>query len=669
MGLSKAWKELAILLGITALAFSMRLISFKHGYLLEVDPYHHYHEASKLLQSGAVVFAGLYAPAIILFSILSPFGISFYDAFRLTTPLLGSLAILPVYFIVREALSSRAALLSSLILALLPAYVYRNLAGFYRGDSYFVLLSSLCFLFFLRACREGDSKRLAAFSLAGAIFFALMGAAWQGAIYGVVMLAAFAVFYAAFAYVTARDFQRAALAYGITAVAGTLLLNFFAAVQPIERPWWLHELNFYILPSSIAALAVLAALKLKADTIETNKKIALLSALGVVSIASIATLFPEKIKWLFSGLVTASAGGSLQTTLELQPIDMEVLWQKYSVVSALAVAGFILFLSSLKQKLGGEKIFILVWALSSAYLLTLAMRYAFLASLPVAIMGALALEQLFKIRLPKRAPELACTALLVFTFFSGVSYAEQSKPMITDEWNRALLWVKDSTPNDAVVLSWWDFGYWIEAVAERKPIIDPGQGDQAAIKEIAEMLLEVNESKVRETLHKYNASYIILPTDMIGHVRNIQMIAGSARADYVIYPYQGQAKIGSVPVENYGGEMMVMSAGADKGVVYIGEGKPRSVRRVYWRENGKLNFRDYSNLNLSFVDGAAYVSPRDLFVPALGEDNFLIYVPPQLESTLLSALMLFDGKGFKSFELVHANSEVRIYRIRDLSGK
>lgn len=64
------------------------------------------------------------------------------------------------------------------------------------------------------------------------------------------------------------------------------------------------------------------------------------------------------------------------------------------------------------------------------------------------------------------------------------------------------------------------------------------------------------------------------------------------------------------------------------------------------------------------MDGAAYVSRRDLFVPGLGEEDFLIYIPPALENTLLTSLALLDAKGFEDFELVHANSEVRVYKLK-----
>ena len=37
----------------------------------------------------------------------------------------------------------------------------------------------------------------------------------------------------------------------------------------------------------------------------------------------------------------------------------------------------------------------------------------------------------------------------------------------TNDWLDALEWIKNNTPKDAVVASWWDYGYWIQTLGER----------------------------------------------------------------------------------------------------------------------------------------------------------------------------------------------------------
>ena len=33
-------------------------------------------------------------------------------------------------------------------------------------------------------------------------------------------------------------------------------------------------------------------------------------------------------------------------------------------------------------------------------------------------------------------------------------------------------WLKENTPEDAVIAAWWDYGYWINTLGERKTLAD-----------------------------------------------------------------------------------------------------------------------------------------------------------------------------------------------------
>ncbi|MDC0241937.1 hypothetical protein OAK66_05870, partial [Candidatus Nitrosopelagicus sp.] len=42
----------------------------------------------------------------------------------------------------------------------------------------------------------------------------------------------------------------------------------------------------------------------------------------------------------------------------------------------------------------------------------------------------------------------------------------------SDDWKDATLWLKQNTPEDAVIASWWDYGYWITTLSERTTLAD-----------------------------------------------------------------------------------------------------------------------------------------------------------------------------------------------------
>jgi cyclophilin family peptidyl-prolyl cis-trans isomerase len=59
----------------------------------------------------------------------------------------------------------------------------------------------------------------------------------------------------------------------------------------------------------------------------------------------------------------------------------------------------------------------------------------------------------------------------------------------TTDWLDAMQWLKENTPKDAVVASWWDYGYWITTLGERKSLVDNATLDTEKIKKISKVLL------------------------------------------------------------------------------------------------------------------------------------------------------------------------------------
>ena len=42
----------------------------------------------------------------------------------------------------------------------------------------------------------------------------------------------------------------------------------------------------------------------------------------------------------------------------------------------------------------------------------------------------------------------------------------------TNDWPDAMKWLKENTSKDDVIASWWDYGYWISTLSERKTLAD-----------------------------------------------------------------------------------------------------------------------------------------------------------------------------------------------------
>jgi hypothetical protein len=56
----------------------------------------------------------------------------------------------------------------------------------------------------------------------------------------------------------------------------------------------------------------------------------------------------------------------------------------------------------------------------------------------------------------------------------GSAVARRYLPQMTDVWWQALTHVRDETAPEAVIHTWWDYGYWVKYVAERRVTADGG---------------------------------------------------------------------------------------------------------------------------------------------------------------------------------------------------
>jgi dolichyl-diphosphooligosaccharide--protein glycosyltransferase len=79
----------------------------------------------------------------------------------------------------------------------------------------------------------------------------------------------------------------------------------------------------------------------------------------------------------------------------------------------------------------------------------------------------------------------------------------------TTDWLDAMTWLKENTPQDAVVASWWDYGYWITTMGERKSLADNATLIDSRIKRIAEMFLSTPDESWK-ILQELDADYVLI---------------------------------------------------------------------------------------------------------------------------------------------------------------
>ena len=79
----------------------------------------------------------------------------------------------------------------------------------------------------------------------------------------------------------------------------------------------------------------------------------------------------------------------------------------------------------------------------------------------------------------------------------------------TNDWNDSLDWIKNNTPKDSVIASWWDYGYWIQTKAERATLADNSTIHTHIIQKIAAIFLDSPDNSWK-SLQEMEADYFVV---------------------------------------------------------------------------------------------------------------------------------------------------------------
>jgi asparagine N-glycosylation enzyme membrane subunit Stt3 len=126
---------------------------------------------------------------------------------------------------------------------------------------------------------------------------------------------------------------------------------------------------------------------------------------------------------------------------------------------------------------------------------------------------------------------------------------EHSQNYFDDALKPGLAWLNSSTPTNATIMSWWDYGHMIKAVGERNIVIrNPSEeilnsiADPSGIKErdpyykiqdVATALTTTNQTQTTQIMQKYNATYLMVHKDDLVKCAWFYRIAGLNETNYI----------------------------------------------------------------------------------------------------------------------------------------
>lgn len=439
-------------------------------------------------------------------------------------PFIGTLAVIPAYFIVRRATGNDwGAIVAGVIAGAAPAYFSHTYGGFFDTDMFNILLPLLIVLFLIEAVYATKPVWKAVYAAISSVFLALFSLAWSGYTYMVLLTVGTLILYYLASYIMDRH-------------DGKDLSN--------KKQWFKN--NPVTIPAIVFIILtiILLAITVGGSMFESITSVVSLST--SLQSATAGTAYPN---------VYVSVG-------EMQvPQVIDIVNQSGGVFGLLyALAGLVLFVVLLwkkpvtkkqqikdqpkeiktKKRVGGKSytpktkkqeeevqeivekqfvpgkiewtekqqydnlflfVLLLLWIVGIAVMLTQGTRFIEQFAVPVSLLSGLFVGYIIKdIDLKTEQYKYVAIIGLIVVLLAAVpplvsdhTVSSQSVGSTNDDMYNTLTWIKANTPQDTVLASWWDYGHLFTQVADRQVVFDGGSQNNMRAYWIGNALQTSNE--------------------------------------------------------------------------------------------------------------------------------------------------------------------------------
>ena len=528
-----------------SIALSLRIYPAKYGYYLhEYDPYFDYYATNHLLEwikaNGLAGFAeyfgwrdysawfpegrdvasssqvGLHFTGAILYLITTEIfniPISLYDFLVILPVFLGGFTTLIMFLVVKRFAGAGGGLLAALFFATSPPLLGRGSLGWFKSESlalFFTLSATYLYL------TVYDSKvKIRGVMWRAGLAGVLLGYAntcWGGAQYFGIVFGLFFIIAALLKF----ELEKTTYAGGLL-VSLTLI---FSAIFPRPGPAFiLNPIGILLIVGYLFSLIAyrLTSIQEKMFLRSSLKAVftLLLASLLVVSFGAVSAVSARYFTVVYPFQRTANP--LIESVAEhFVPTHIDY-FRSYSVLLFLALFGvYVAF-----RRRSPATVLALILGISGVYIASSFSRLMVYSTLALAILGAIGLVELSSSILrshkvvSKKAflhevrgdVKIAYSILFIglltlpMIYPIGASWRDAADQPVSianagtnfklelSDWREALAWIKDNTPEDAIIIAWWDYGYWITVMGNRTTLADNATINSTKIAQIARLFM------------------------------------------------------------------------------------------------------------------------------------------------------------------------------------
>ena len=490
-------------------------------------------------------------------------GMSLID-FTIAFPaIMGALTVIAVFALVRVLGGTSAGMFSALMMAFSPAIIQRGNLGWFKSEPLGLFFGILAMYLFISAIKHKEIKYAIAKAIAGGLILGLANGSWGGIQYFSIPISLFfialpffrrdltipmyvAIAFTAFTLITAAAFPRPGVSFvlglpGIAMMAGTAFLVIAFFVKKISRPMVQTRNVAFVL---IAFVAIGMAFIVAGPYVSPSFRYlnAINPFIGSIDplVESVAEHFTPTVADYFVDfsvlLMFAGLGGWLAFRRRNDTAIFALLIGITGVYVSATFARLLVFAS----------VGIIVLAGLGLYEVTRSiMAYRVATATPAATgptrLTAATREERRRMEFASRGHstsgqvvKISYVIVMIMMLSIPMFYPSNSNwvssadiptaianggtgfRLQSDDWVNAMDWLSKNTEPNAVVASWWDYGYWITTLGNKPTLADNATLNHTRIQSIAKMFVSDEESgmKIAQDL---KADYILVY--VVGQVR------------------------------------------------------------------------------------------------------------------------------------------------------
>jgi dolichyl-diphosphooligosaccharide---protein glycosyltransferase len=507
---------------------------------------------------------------------------SLYDYTILFPAIVGSLTVIAIFALVRLIGGTTAGLIASMLFAVSLPILIRGSIGWFKSEPLGIFYGIIGLYLFLSGIKS-NNKKIAALKIISSGFVMAFGlASWGGNQFFIIPIGLFII-----ALPFVRKDHRFLL-WSIPLFVGT----FLTVSSLFERPGSTFVFGLGGLSLIITTIFLTSCIFIQKISIEKNKiRNGLFLLITIIIIGSFLVTvggesgltgiyYPSFRYFNAINPLLTNTDPLADSIAEHAPTSVALSFLFHSIWMVFAGLGAWLILSKkLSQNKiflhNDMKIFVLVIGITGVYVSSVFIRLEIFASISLIILASIGLsiltKEIFKIQINGKKIyllKISYVVILVFLFSVPLVFPENSNwisnldvpPVIltggtshppVNDWLETMEWIKVNTPENAIIASWWDYGYWITTLSDRTTLVDNATLSTEGIARMAKILMS-SPNDSWKILEKMDVDYVLVffAAEDIGNLsqENPLYVTGGGGDESKIYWF---SRIAGFPPGNY----------------------------------------------------------------------------------------------------------------------